>query len=450
MTYAEAIQFLYDLQLFGTKLGLENTRRLAALAGDPQDHLRFIHVAGTNGKGSTCAMLEAIYRASGLRVGLFTSPHLVSFRERIQVDRVPITEDDVVQQVTELRALLEAFPPDHSPTFFELVTVMALRHFRRQRCDLVIWETGMGGRLDATNIVSPLASVITNIALDHQQWLGDTLSRIAAEKAGIIKRGVPVLTATAAPEALAVIRAAAAMADAPLAEITAAETARPPLDTLTLPLLGDHQRLNAALALAVSRQLQGVLPVVEAGACAALREVRWAGRLQVFHSSGNRVTLLDGAHNPAGAEVLAAALARHFPGQKPALILGILRDKDWQAICCTLAPLAESILLVPVPSKRTASPEELVAACAAGHPGARLTVCHALQEALALTAGESLRLIAGSLYLVGEAMVLLGGANHGLDERALNEWGAIPARPGLGIEPPPVAATGTPLAGWNP
>lgn len=143
------------------------------------------------------------------------------------------------------------------------------------------------------------------------------------------------MTATAAPEALAVIRAAAAMADAPLAEITAAETARPPLDTLTLPLLGDHQRLNAALALAVSRQLQGVLPVVEAGACAALREVRWAGRLQVFHSSGNRVTLLDGAHNPAGAEVLAAALARHFPGQKPALILGILRDKDWQAICCT-------------------------------------------------------------------------------------------------------------------
>src|SRR5437899_631019 len=196
MTYAEAIQFLYDLHVFGAKFGLENTIKLTALAGNPQDRLRFIHVAGTNGKGSTCAMLESVYRAAGLRVGLFTSPHLVSFGERIQVDRQIIASDEVARAVSELQPLLESFPRDAHPTFFEVVTVMALRYFAEQKCDLVIWETGMGGRLDATYIVTPLASVITNIQFDHQEWLGDTLAKIAYEKAGIIKPGVPVVTAT--------------------------------------------------------------------------------------------------------------------------------------------------------------------------------------------------------------------------------------------------------------
>src|SRR5246127_1443533 len=185
MTYAEAIQFLNSLRLFGANLGLDNPRRLAELAGNPQDQLRFIHVAGTNGKGSTCAMLESIYRAAGLRVGLFTSPHLVAFGERIQVNRQLISDADVVRLVSEMRELLKQFPSDAHPTFFEVVTVMALRYFAEQKCDLVIWETGLGGRLDATNIVTPLASVITNIQFDHQQWLGETLDRIAYEKAGI-------------------------------------------------------------------------------------------------------------------------------------------------------------------------------------------------------------------------------------------------------------------------
>src|SRR5580765_8444603 len=165
MTYPEAIQFLYSLRMFGTKLGLENTFKLAELAGNPQERLRFIHVAGTNGKGSTCAMLESIYRTAGLRVGLFTSPHLVSFRERIQVNRQWITEKDVVRLVDGLQPLLKQFPADHHPTFFEVITVMALKFFAEQKCDVAIWETGLGGRLDATNIVTPLASVITNIAL---------------------------------------------------------------------------------------------------------------------------------------------------------------------------------------------------------------------------------------------------------------------------------------------
>src|SRR6266436_5063393 len=181
MTYPEAIQFLYSLRLFGTKLGLENTFKLAAAAGNPQDHLRFIHVAGTNGKGSTCAMLESVYRTAGLRVGLFTSPHLIHFGERIQIDRQQIKEDQVAALLDRMQPWLRQFSADDHPTFFEVVTVMALLFFAEHDCELVIWETGLGGRLDATNIVTPLASLITNIQLDHEKWLGDSPASIAAE-----------------------------------------------------------------------------------------------------------------------------------------------------------------------------------------------------------------------------------------------------------------------------
>ena len=205
MTYAEAIEFLYELQVFGAKFGLTNTVKLAELAGHPERSLRFIHVAGTNGKGSTCAMLESIYREAGLRTGLFTSPHLVHFGERIQVNRQSIPEADIIRLVTDCKEWAGRFSRENHPTFFEVVTVMALKYFVEQKCDIVIWETGMGGRLDATNIVTPLASVITNIQFDHQAWLGDTLEKIAREKAGIIKPGVPVITAVNDPAALKVI-----------------------------------------------------------------------------------------------------------------------------------------------------------------------------------------------------------------------------------------------------
>src|SRR2546430_1796606 len=240
MTYPEAIQFLYDLRLFGLELGLEKHFKLAALAGHAHNKLRFIHVAGPNGRGSTCAMLESIYRAAGLRVGLFTSPHLVSFRERIQVNRQLIREADVVRLVAELREQCRTgFQPvstvkspgpeqgdrrDACPTFFEVVTVMALRYFAEQQCGLVIWETGLGGRLDATNIVTPLASVITNIGYDHQRWLGDTLDRIAAEKAGIIKPGVPIITGAEEPQTLVVIQETAIQQRSPLTLVTPAHT----------------------------------------------------------------------------------------------------------------------------------------------------------------------------------------------------------------------------------
>src|SRR5947207_3141909 len=257
MTYSAAIQFLYEVRWFGAKFGLTDTFKLAALAGDPQQKLRFIHVASTNGKGSTCAMLESIYRAAGLRVGLFTSPHLVAFGERIQVNRQMIPEKEVVKLVRELEGLLDqgweknssdsemgrraAAKGEQHPTFFEVVTVMALRYFYEQNCDLVIWETGLGGRLDATNIVTPIASVITNIQYDHQNYLGETLAHIASEKAGIIKPGVPIITGTDSPEALRAIEDAARKQFAPLTVVRRKEANEPPFDGLPLPLLGEPQ-----------------------------------------------------------------------------------------------------------------------------------------------------------------------------------------------------------------
>jgi dihydrofolate synthase/folylpolyglutamate synthase len=423
VTYSQSIQFLYSLRLFGAKFGLENTFKLAAMAGNPQQKLRFIHVAGTNGKGSTCAMLESIYRAAGLRVGLFTSPHLVSFRERIQVNRELITEADVVRLVTQLQPLLKEFPADHHPTFFEVVTLMGLLHFVNQKCDLVIWETGLGGRLDATNIVTPLASVITNIAYDHQQWLGDTLELIAGEKAGIIKPAIPVITATDTPGALRVIERVAAEKHAPLTRIEPWHAAHLPCPPA---LLGDHQKTNAALALATVNVLQKRLPVTEESICDGLALVNWAGRLQLIEGPGGQVLLLDGAHNLAGATVLRAALEKDFVPTPKVFIFGALADKKWLDICITLAAFADEVFAVPVASDRTARPDDLAAAFRAANPRLRVTVLPDLAAALNACKDKRFVVITGSLYLVGEALDRLGCPPAGPDERGLNEWSTPP------------------------
>jgi dihydrofolate synthase/folylpolyglutamate synthase len=428
VTYAKAIQFLYGLQMFGAHLGLERAHQLAALAGNPQAKLRFIHVAGTNGKGSTCAMLESIYRAAGLRVGLFTSPHLVSFRERIQVNRQLIPESEVVRLVGELRTA----KTESETTLFEFTAVMALKYFAEQQCDLVIWETGLGGRLDATNIVTPLASVITNIAFDHTQWLGDTLAKIAAEKAGIIKPGVPVITATDAGEALEVIGTIARAQNAPLT-VVAADGNPPPLnfaalfrDAATLPLLGEHQRTNAALALATVVVLRKQIPVSAENIRAGLAAVNWPGRLQLIQKPGGQKILLDGAHNVAGALALRTALlggsaSFSLPGA-PAIIVGVLGDKDWRPMCELLAPLAAAIFTVPVASERTANPVELAKVFQTANPKLAVTAVKDLATALDASKNEPFIVITGSLYLIGEALEQLGLAPTSAGERGLNDW----------------------------
>ena len=433
--YAQAIDFLCDLRLIGAKLGLENAFRLAALAGNPQLDLRFIHVAGTNGKGSVCAMLEGVYRTAGFRVGLFTSPHLVSFAERIQVNRNPINHDDVARLTEELRTCSEQVSPAGTgktqrdgaprigPTFFEFITVMALMYFREQKCDLVIWETGLGGRLDATNIVTPLASVITNIGIEHSEWLGDTFEKIAAEKAGIIKAGVPVVTAARPGAGLEVITAVARERGSELTLVDEPQTEQPPLDIIELPLHGHHQRLNAATAIAAVRVLSSRFSVGEEAIRRGLETVHWPGRMQRVRTVSGQTVLLDGAHNPAGTDALRIALQEEFPGAKAAVIFGVFRDKDSASMCHSLAPLAGRIVLTRVHTERTEDPARLVSFCREANPRAPIEVCASLSDALQKTAHEPFVVIAGSLYLVGEAMELLHLAPAPpADERALNEW----------------------------
>jgi dihydrofolate synthase/folylpolyglutamate synthase len=434
MTYSQAIEFLYSLRLFGMKLGLDNTFRLAAEMGNPHERLRFIHVAGTNGKGSTCAMLESIYRAAGYRVGLFTSPHLVSFAERIQVGRLLISREEVARLTGEIRAAIDGLGGGSPPTFFEVVTVMALKYFDEQKCDLVVWETGLGGRLDSTNIVRPLASVITNVQLDHQQWLGHSLPEIAREKAGIIKPGVPVLTTTDDPGALSVMAEVARLQEAPLTVVTE------PASGYEIGLAGEHQRLNAALALAVVRILQPQIPAPESAVREGLKTTRWEGRLQMAPQPDGRLILLDGAHNPAGAQTLAAELQTRFPGRRPALILGTMADKDYAAICRCLAPAAAKIFLSPVGSDRGADPQWLADCCRKANAAAEVVVCRDIAHALAQAAREPLVVVTGSLYFVGEAMEELGLAASD-SERGLNDYGAarsaaVPAASSGGVSPP--------------
>ncbi len=407
--------------MFGARPGLQTTRQLAALTGNPQDKLRFIHVAGTNGKGSTCAMLESIYRAAGLRVGLFTSPHLVSFRERIQVNRELISASGVARLASDIQLSLKTFSDDQHPTMFEVVTVLALRHFAEQKCDLVIWETGLGGRLDATNIVTPLASVITNIALDHQAWLGDTLAKIAAEKAGIIKTGVPVVTTERGAEALGVVERVARENNSPLTRVESTpSTILPPSSSLS----GSHQRTNSALARATVEILRETIPVSDAQIAAGLAQVKWLGRLQLITRQNGQQVLLDGAHNIAGVQTLRAALEQNFKRTDRTLILGMLGDKDWQVMCDMLAPLASRIMLVPVDSARTATPEELAVVCRAANPQAEIHCIKTLSVALESAAEDAFVVIAGSLYLIGAALALLYPEFSGSgDERGLNEWG---------------------------
>ncbi len=442
VTYAEAIAFLRSLQVFGVRPGLETTLELARRIGCPQDRLRFIHVAGTNGKGSVCAFLEAMHRHAGRRVGLYTSPHLVSFGERIQVDRAPIPEADVARWTERIRTeLTQPLPDGRMPTFFEFVTVMALGYFAEQSCDLVVWETGLGGRLDATNIVMPEASVITNIDLDHQQWLGATHEAIAAEKAGIIKPGRPVVTGAAPGRGAEVIAARARELGCALTLIgdgsvisgvaTVDEAAAWSWATdghggnwPGLGLAGRHQRANAAVALATARVLNPSWPVFLQAMRAALETTHWPGRMQICPRPGGGQWILDGAHNVAGAEVLRQGLEDLWPELRPVLVVGLLADKDWEAMVQVLAPLAARILTVPVKSSRTLSADLLASTCARVALGP-VEACTDLSDALARVRNSSHVVVAGSLYLVGEALELLDLAPGELpSERDLNEWKA--------------------------
>jgi dihydrofolate synthase / folylpolyglutamate synthase len=395
VTFAESVDWLYSLQLHGIRLGLENMRRLCAEADIALTGERapaFFHVAGTNGKGSVCAMLDALGRAAGLRTGLYTSPHLVTFRERIRLDGAMIPSGDVAGGLTQMRSIIEKW--DHPPTFFEVATALALGWFQQKRAEVVVLETGLGGRLDATNVVIPRVSVLTPIGLDHQAYLGSTLTVITGEKCGIIKPGVPVVSAPQVPEAEAVIREAAARAGSTLQSVE-----QPISDSVSLSLRGSHQRRNAALALA-AMGAAGMPAEVS-----ALADVQWPGR---FQAATDRLTL-DGAHNPAAARTLAATWREMHGEAKATIVLAVMRDKDAQGIAAELAAVAARFITCRVENPRSHTADSLAAEIRATAPEIECIAADRIADAhrIALTFANPI-VAAGSLFLVGEALAALG------------------------------------------
>ncbi len=413
-TLAAALDWVYDLQKFGIKFGLSSTARLMARLDNPQERCRFIHVAGTNGKGSVAAMLSKILTLAGYPVGLYSSPHLVHFHERFRLRDEDIDDATVLALINQVRAVVD---PDELPTFFEFVTAMAFLYYAQQQADPVILETGMGGRLDATNIVHPLLSVITNIALDHREYLGNSLAAIAAEKAGIIKPGVPVVTAVRQHTAFIPIRAAAEALHSPLYLYNRDfqvrgqgrgrfryEGLHARLSGLRTNLLGRHQYQNAAVALATIELLQQQgLEISEADLRQGLEQVRWPGRLELVATEPR--VILDGAHNPAAAATLAQALRQVLTYHRLILVLGIMADKDIRGILRRLLPLADVVIFSRPRYDRAAPPEHLQS-LAEDLPPQTLVIDDleaAIQTAKTLAQQDDLIVVTGSLFTIGEA-----------------------------------------------
>jgi len=392
--YKETLAWIYGLQRFGIKLGLENIQRLIAALHVDLGGARVIHVAGTNGKGSVCAMIDSILRAQKYRTGLFTSPHLVTFRERVRVDGEMISEDGVANGLTAIRNLVRDWEPH--PTFFEIATALALKHFSNAKIDIVILETGLGGRLDATNAVQPNVSIITPIDLDHQQWLGESLEEIAHEKAGIIKPRIPVVAAAQAPDAEKVIRDRAVECQAPLQFVNDSYQKSP------VSLFGEHQKQNAALALAALRAAR--IDIDDPAIARGLASVDWPARFQRWD---DRI-VIDGAHNPAAAQVLAQTWQETFGDQRASLILAILSDKDLRGICEALAPIADSVFLPKIRTDRAFPPDELAKVLCASIPSLPYCTTQSIADAFDQARAKPNRiLLTGSLHFAGEVLAWL-------------------------------------------
>jgi dihydrofolate synthase/folylpolyglutamate synthase len=405
LTYKQALAWLYGLQRFGIKLGLENIQRLlAALRIDLRDRT-VIHVAGTNGKGSVCAMIDSILRAQSCRTGLFTSPHLVTFRERIRVNGEMISEDAVANSLMEIRDLVADWNPH--PTFFEVTTALALKYFCEAKIDVSILETGLGGRLDATNAIQSDVSVVTPIDFDHEKWLGQSIREIASEKAGIIKPNIPVVCGPQRPEAEEVIRARAADCEAPLQFVNDTYQKTP------VGLAGEHQKQNAALAIAALRAANIDIDDLSIGR--GLANIEWPARFQRLDDR----TIIDGAHNPAAARALAQTWHEIFGDQRATLILAVLSDKDLRGICEALASISEFALLPKICSERAALPEQLAEVLSAITPPLPYSTAASIDEVLARAQPPNAPiLITGSLHFAGEVLAHLRGEPAAFEECA--------------------------------
>lgn len=437
MTYSEAVKWLESLCNYERTgfvapmnrwVNLNTMDALLALLGDPQEGLRFLHIAGSKGKGSVAAMAEAILRAAGWKTGLFTSPHLVSIRERIQVAGRPIEQQQFARLADSVRPAVEELSshPGLAPvTYYEAVTAMAMLGFAAARADIVVLETGLGGRLDATNLVHPTVCAVTRICLEHTAVLGNTLAEIAAEKAGIIKPGVPVVLGAQPEEARAVLeqradQVAAPVIWAPEARIVDVPALVPgalakPQTVLIgeasyqLSLLGDHQAENAALAVAAVRALADTgLHVPREAVAEGLRTVHWPGRMQLL--SGQPMILLDCAHAPAAAAALAEAIAKYFSYGRLWVVLGMADDKDVEGFAGELARLQPCVVATAAQTPRAVPPIALADRIEAIIPRTMVadTVPVAVDVARILAADDDLIVVTGSVYVVGEALIHLG------------------------------------------
>lgn len=424
---AAAIERMFRRTTHGIRPGLELIQALLAELGHPERAFPCVHVAGTNGKGSVCAMVESVLRAAGFRTGLYTSPHLVRFNERIRVNGRSIGDADLaalLARVEPAAERIERQPTTPRPcTFFELTTAMAFEHFRAEQVDIAVIEVGMGGQWDATNVIVPVAAAICDIDFDHMQYLGSTIEAIAGEKAGIIKPGRPVVAGIRRPEAAAVVEQEARSKGAPLTRAPEAvairrtaldwrgqrlhiETPERRLPPIRLPLLGDHQLWNTAIAVALLERFSEAagVEIPETAWRAGLESVQWPARLQVL--SENPPTLLDGGHNPSAGRALADALRALAPRQPVGLIAGLLADKDHAGFFRALAPAVERAWIVPVSSERAAPTAALAAAArAAGISAEEATLPTARRAADEWARAKSgVVCIAGSLYLAGEVL----------------------------------------------
>ncbi|MGI6553445.1 MAG: bifunctional folylpolyglutamate synthase/dihydrofolate synthase [Bacillota bacterium] len=427
MTYEEAMVFLKDLTKFGYNFGLERITRLLELLGNPHRNLKVVHVGGTNGKGSTCAMISSILQAAGYRVGLFISPHLHSYTERMQIDGKEMPRNTIARLLTGMRPLLEQMVREgyEHPTEFEVNTALALQYFFEEKVDFAVLEVGLGGAIDSTNVVHPLVGVITNVGMDHMEYLGNTLEEITRIKAGIIKPGSLVVTASRLPRVLQILEDISRKQKARLIKV--GEEIRPTLLTaslkgttfdlqgpdwryteLAVPLIGEHQVLNGATAVTVVECLkeQGYF-IAEEAIRQGLGQVFWPGRLEVLGE--DPIILVDIAHNVDGAITLRRSLEKIFRYRRLILVVGMLADKERKNFIDILAPLANILIVTKPNSPRAEGWEEL--ATMADKKVARIEVHENIQEAvgrgLELAQKEDLLCITGSLYLVNDARKML-------------------------------------------
>ena len=417
--YKKTLQAMYSLHRFGIKLGLDIISGMLNGLGNPQESFNCVHIAGTNGKGSIASALSTILHRAGYRTGLYTSPHLVSFNERICIDNKPVSNEDII---TAHDRAVAAFKGDRENTFFELTTAMALDIFGRKQVDWAIIETGMGGRLDATNVLNPDLCIITNISMEHQAYLGDSIAQIAAEKGGIIKKGVPVVTGVRQPEAIDTIESLATEKEAPLARFKETFDIRPStenmfdyqgiatdLDMVAVGLPGDHQLENAALVLAACETLNiaGKTTIDVEAMRYGLLQNHWPGRLEIVAEAPT--ILLDGAHNLVACEALARFLETRYADRDITLVVGILDDKPYEKMLDLLVPNCRKLILTRPIIDRALEPEALLPVV---EPYGKQTtiipsVPDAVNQAIDAATPEEVVCIAGSLYVVGEARQML-------------------------------------------